>query len=145
MQLVQELCEQDISNFFAQASTGGSLEDRLQAVTEFMLQNAQYYLQQLLLWVEFFQQTRQGSEEEARFLRQVWDRTRDTLQDYLQIKDSVLVDFVMVFIDGLIMQFIYDREVGEAGAEEMAWFEQQCQLMIQMVVRHEQSVRKTQT
>ena len=138
MQLVQELCEQDISNFFAQASEEGSLEERLQAVMNFVLQNIQQYHQQLLLWVDFFQQTREGSEEETDFLRQVWDRTRDTLKDYLQVQDPAVLDFIMVFVDGLMIQFIYNR-----GFQRMEWFEQQCQLTIQMVLRHEQHFLET--
>ena len=57
MQLVQELCEQDISSFFAQAPEGLTLEGRLRAIMAFVLQNAQFYYQQLVLWVDFFQQT----------------------------------------------------------------------------------------
>lgn len=138
MQLVQELCEQDISNFFAQAPKDGSVEERLQAVVDFILQNAQHYHQQILLWVDFFQQTREGEEGEAQFLRQVWDSTRDALADYLQLTDPTKVDFIMVFVDGLILQFIYSRDF-----HQMAWFEQQCQLMIQMVLCHEQHSVKT--
>ena len=133
MQLVQELCEQDISSFFAQAPEVKTLEARLQAVIGFVLQNAQFYHQQLLLWVDFFQQTREGSEEEVHFLRQVWDRTRDTLADYLQLSDPSVVDFLMIFFDGLIIQHIYNR-----GCKDQDWFDQQSQLMIQMILHHEQ-------
>lgn len=132
MQLVQELCEQDISNFLAQAPQDGSVEERLEAVVDFMLQNVQHHHQQLLLWVDFFQQSSQAGDAEAQFLRQVWDRTRDALAAYLQGTDLATVEFILVFLDGLILQFIYSRSF-----RDLAWFEQQCQLMIQMVIRHE--------
>ena len=139
MQLVQELCEQDISSFFAQAPEAKTLENRLQAVMAFILQNAQYYHQQLLLWVEFFQQTREGSEEEIQFLRQVWDRSRNTMMDYLQLSDPAVVDLLMVFFDGLIIQYIYNR-----GFNDQDWFDQQSQLIIQMVLRHVQLSHQSQ-
>lgn len=60
MQLVQELCEQDISRFFAQAPEVETLEARLQVVMAFVLKSLQFYQQQMLLWVDFFQQTRTG-------------------------------------------------------------------------------------
>ena len=132
MQLVQELCEQDISSFFAQAPEVGTLEERLQSVMDFVLKNAQFYHQQLLLWVDFFQQHQEDSQEGAQFLRQVWDRTRDMLMDYVKISDSAVADLIMVFIDGLIIQCIYDR-----GVQDADWFRQQSQLMIQMVLQHE--------
>ncbi len=133
MQLVQELCEQDISRFFAQASEVEGLEARLQAVMDFVLKNLQYYQQQMLLWVDFFQQTRIGSDEELQFLRQIWNGTRDATVDYLQLPDTKLADFLMIFIDGLIIQCIYNR-----SAEDADWYHSQSQLMIQMVLNHEQ-------
>ena len=41
MQLVQELCEQDVSTFFAQAPQEGTIEERLQAVMNFILKKIQ--------------------------------------------------------------------------------------------------------
>lgn len=134
MQLVQELCEQDISRFFAQAPEAETLEARLQVIMDFVLQNLQYYQQQMLLWVDFYQQARIGSDEEVQFLRQVWNGTRDAAVDYLQLPEPALADFLMVFIDGLIIQCVYNR-----GGEDADWFRSQSQLMIQMVISHEQS------
>ncbi|MDJ0706671.1 MAG: TetR/AcrR family transcriptional regulator [Leptolyngbyaceae cyanobacterium MO_188.B28] len=144
MQLVQELCEQDISSFFAQAPEAHTLEERLQAVMAFVVQNAQFYCQQLVLWVDFFQQTSPSDEGEIHFLRQVWDRTRGTLADYLQLTDPALVDFIVVFIDGLILQHIYSR-VYEQGSKDTAWLHQQSQLMIRMILHHEQNFPQPQT
>lgn len=144
MQLVQELCEQDISSFFAQAPEAPTLEERLQAIVDFVFQHIQYYYQQLVLWVDFFQQTHNSPGGEVHFLRQVWERARDTMADYLQISDPALVDFVMVFFDGLIMQYIYGR-VYDQGVQDTAWFHRQTQLMIQMIVHHEQNFPQLQT
>ena len=133
MQLVQELCEQDIASFFAQAPVAESLRERLTAIMSFILEHMQYYHQQLLLWVDFFQQTRGGQPEEIEFLRGIWERTRSTLADYLQASDPAIADFLVIYIDGLIMQHIYDR-----GIQDSNWFHQQSQLMIQMVLTYEQ-------
>lgn len=132
MQLVQELCERDISTFFALAPKASTLEKRLQAIADFALQNTQYYYQQILLWADFAQQTRDATGGEMSFLRQVWERNHSELGTYLQFSNPALVDFVVVFLDGLFLQYIYDR-----GTEDTAWFEQQSQLMIQMVMHHE--------
>ncbi|MCG8367143.1 MAG: TetR/AcrR family transcriptional regulator [Pseudanabaenales cyanobacterium] len=144
MQLVQELCEQDISNFFAQAPEAPTLEGRLQAIVDFVFKNTQYYSQQLVLWVDFFQQTHTDSDHDINFLRQVWERARATLADYLQISDPALVDLVMIFLDGLILQCIYGR-VYDHVAPDTAWFHQQSQLMIQMIIHYEQNFPQLQT
>lgn len=138
IQLVQELCEQDISRFFAQAPEADTLEARLQAVMDFVLKNLQYYQQQMLLWVDFFQQTRTGNDQELQFLRQIWNGTRDATVDYLQLPNTELADFLMIFIDGLIIQYIYNR-----GIEDADWLHSQSQLMIQMVLSHEQLSAQT--
>ncbi|MGF1521454.1 MAG: TetR/AcrR family transcriptional regulator [Leptolyngbyaceae cyanobacterium] len=140
MQLVQELFERDISTFFAQAPNAHRLEERLQAIMDFALEHSQYYYQQFVLWVDFVQQTRDQPDTANRFLQDVWERTRNTLADYLQITNPELLDFIMVFIDGLFVQYIYGR-----GIEDADWFRQQSQLMIQMVIHHEQNLAPVQT
>ena len=110
----------------------------------FVLQNAQFYCQQIVLWVDFFQQTHRSDEGETHFLRQVWESTRGALADYLQLSDPALVDFIVVFIDGLILQHIYSR-VYEQGSKDAAWLHQQSQLMIQMILHHEQNFSQSQT
>ncbi|MEM7064644.1 MAG: TetR/AcrR family transcriptional regulator [Cyanobacteria bacterium P01_B01_bin.77] len=137
IQLVQELCEQDVYSFLAQAPEMDNLERRLQAIVDFVFQNAQYYYQQVLLWVDFVQQTPRVLDQDTQVLRQVWQRMRDSLAEYLQLAKPELVDFVMVFIDGLIVQYIYDHGFG-ITTKETAWFQQQSQLMIQMVIHHDQ-------
>ncbi|WP_110987643.1 TetR/AcrR family transcriptional regulator [Acaryochloris thomasi] len=134
VQLVQELCEQDISSFLAQAPEAKTLEARLQAIMDFVFMHLQHYQQQLLLWVDFFQQTQKEGHEQVNFLRQVWNRSRDALTEYLQLSDAAMADFLMVFIDGLIVQYIYNRETQDAN-----WLQHQSQLMIQMIVSYEQS------
>ncbi|EKU98749.1 transcriptional regulator [Leptolyngbya sp. PCC 7375] len=138
IQLVQELCEQDIYNFLAQVPEVNDLEGRLQAIVDFVLQNAKYYYQQLLLWVDFSQQTRPNPDSDIQALREVWQRTRELLADYLQLSKPELVDFVMVFMDGLVLQYIYDHGYDMATAKTPS-FAQQSQLMIQMVIHHEQN------
>ena len=137
IQLVQELCERDVYSFLAQAPEVDSLEGRLQAILDFVFQNAQYYYQQVLLWVDFVQQTPQVPDGDTQFLRQIWQRMRDSLAEYLQLSKPELVDFVMVFIDGLIVQYVYDHGY-DIAPRETDWFQQQSQLMMQMVIHHDQ-------
>ena len=141
IQLVQELCERDVSSFFAQAPPEGTLQERLEVVMNFVLQNLQHYHQQLLLWVDFFQHTRSGKEPEIDFLRQIWDGFRDDLVQYLETSDLALVDHLMIFIDGLVIQFIYNR-----GIHDLDWYRQQTQFTIQIfLLHHAQTTSSTPT
>ncbi len=133
VQLVHELREQALSKFFAQAPQEGAVEDRLRAMMDFVLEDIQYYHQQLLLWVDFYQQSLRGNGAEARFLRQMWDRAVQALAGYLQVSNPRVVDFILVFIDGLVLQLMYDRDV-----HDTEWFEEQFQLLTQVVIHLEQ-------
>ncbi|MEM9451864.1 MAG: TetR/AcrR family transcriptional regulator [Cyanobacteria bacterium P01_E01_bin.6] len=125
IQLVQELCEKDIAAFFAQAPFGETVGDRLRIVMTFFLDNVKAYQQQILLWVDFYQHSQRNVIDDSQFLHDVWQRTHDQLADYLQLSSPDYVDFVLVFIDGLLLQVLYDR-----GDAEYAWIEQQTALLI---------------
>ena len=109
IQLIQELCEKDIDTFFAQAPASESLRERLQAVTNFFLENYTFYQQQLLLWVEFYQQTSRTATKQPHILSAFWQRTQKQLVSYLQLPTEK-VDFLLLMMDGLLLQCLYDRQ-----------------------------------
>ena len=127
-QLVQELCEQGIANFFAQAPAAESLGERLQLVMAFFLESYQFYQQQILLWVDFHQHSQHRTVGEQQFLRGVWQRTHDQLATYFPELSSSHVDFVLVFMDGLLLQFLYDH-----GKQEQDWMVQQTEILIDLL------------
>lgn len=127
MQLVQELCEQDITNFFAQAAEGGTLRDRLNHVITFFLENFKFYQQQLLLWVDFYQHTQQKAGDDQRFLQEIWQRTHDQLVTYLQLPPNRAA-FVLIFMDGLLLQCLYERDTEKASG-----IEHQSQLLVDLL------------
>lgn len=111
-QLVEELCEQGIADFFAQAPAAENVNERLRIVISFFVEHFRFYQQQLLLWIDFHQhQQRKGVEQG--FLQGVWRRTHAQMATYLQLP-SAQVDFILVFMDGLLLQCLYDRGEGEA-------------------------------
>ena len=104
-----------------------------------MLNNLQYYQQQLLLWVEFSQHSQQSGEAEIAVLHQAWERAIQTIKEYLGLKKPSTVEFLLIFFDGLILQRIYGR-----GFRDSSWFREQFQQLIQMVLLYEQSSTQAQ-
>ncbi|MDA0267628.1 MAG: TetR/AcrR family transcriptional regulator [Cyanobacteria bacterium] len=127
-QLVQDLCEQGITDFFAQAPPAERVGDRLRIVIEFFLAHYRFYQQQLLLWVDFHQHSQRKGTERQAFLQRFWQRTHAQLVAYLQLPNPAHVDFVLVFMDGLLLQCLYER--GEAEAD---WVTQQTELLIALL------------
>ncbi|MGD1904900.1 MAG: TetR/AcrR family transcriptional regulator [Leptolyngbyaceae cyanobacterium] len=127
-QLVEELCEQGIADFFAQAPVAEAMGDRLRVVITFFVEHFRFYQQQLLLWIDFHQhQQRKGIEQGV--LQGVWRRTHAQMVTYLQMP-SAQVDFILVFMDGLMLQCLYDHGEGEAD-----WVAQQTELLIGLLDR----------
>ncbi|NJN22323.1 MAG: TetR/AcrR family transcriptional regulator [Leptolyngbya sp. RL_3_1] len=137
-QSVLALCEQGITNFFAQAAAAESLGDglrpvpwdhRLRIVISFFIEHFQFYQQQLLLWIDFHQHQQRKGAERQDLLRGFWQRTHAQMVTYLQLPPTQ-VDFILVFMDGLLLQCLYDRGDGEAD-----WVAQQTDLLITLLER----------
>lgn len=131
IQLVQELCEQDIARFFAQPPAGETVAERLRHVLTFFLEHYRFYQQQLLLWVDFYQHNQRQTLAEATvdqaFLQEFWQRTRDQLMAYLQLAPET-VDFLLVFMDGLLLQCLYGRNQADS-----TWMEHQIELLLTLL------------
>jgi AcrR family transcriptional regulator len=122
IQLIEELTAEAIGNFVNQAPTLPDLGDRLAFVTDFVLNSLDYFAKQEILWIEFTQHQHRSAIELPAFVQTCWKNTRDALQDYLKINDTGRLDFILVFLDGLLIQRIY-------GYHDRLWFESQCQLL----------------
>lgn len=126
IQLVEELTEQDISYFLSQAPTPPSQQERLAAVMDFVVENLDYFTKQQLLWIDFYQHSHRTNLELPAILNRLWNKTQQALADYLQTQNSEILDFILIFMDGLLMQQIY-------GKEEADWVKTQVHLLCQMV------------
>jgi AcrR family transcriptional regulator len=126
LQLVEDLTEQDISYFLSQAPTPSSQLERLEAVMGFVIENLDYFTKQQLLWIDFYQHSHRTNLDLSTILDRIWEKTRQALADYLQPQNSNILDFILIFMDGLMMQQIY-------GREEATWARRQVNLLCQMV------------
>ncbi|MEO1207987.1 MAG: TetR/AcrR family transcriptional regulator [Cyanobacteria bacterium J06638_20] len=127
IQLIQETCERDVANFFAQAPSAATLQERLTTLMTFFLKGYKSYQQKMLLWVDFYQHGQRNAAENPSYLGQFWRKTRDQLMTYLELP-AERVDFILVFMDGLLVQCIYDH-----GHDEAAWLAEQSELLIRLL------------
>lgn len=127
-QLVQELCERDIVEFLQAAPAGGTTSDRFEAVMQFFFDNFEHYQQQLFLWIDFYQHEQRHDIADREFLSHLWHRIRDPLAQYLQESDPDRVDFILIFMDGLLLQCLYGRDRGDT-----TWMARQSALLVQLL------------
>lgn len=128
IQLVQELCERDIANFFAKAPGDETKRERCQHVMAFFRERFEHYQQQLFLWIDFYQHTQRHEMADREFLNGLWHRIRDPLAAYLQESNPDRVDFILIFMDGMLLHCLYGRD-----REDPTWIARQSALLVQLL------------
>jgi AcrR family transcriptional regulator len=130
VQLVQEYCEKDVADFFAQAASETDLSTKLRRVIAFFMDNYSTYQQQMLIWVDFYQHCQQMNSQGSRVLHEFWTKTHQQLAGYLRLSPAQ-VDCFLTYLDGLLLQCLYGRQAADLQPQVEAFvtlFEQSCTL-----------------
>jgi AcrR family transcriptional regulator len=110
LQLVEEQTQQDILNFLAEASDIETLAERIEAIVNFVSKYQDYFFSQTIVYLDFYQHHGRGNEKYGEILQKTWEQTRGAIANYLQIQDLEIADFILIFINGLIMEQMYTSE-----------------------------------
>ena len=125
LQLVEEQFRIDIANFLAEAGDVKYVPERIRAIIDFVEKNEEYFISQILLWSDFYQQQGKSEVLNNEILKRVAQNSRDELLKYLEIEDKAVADFVVNFLNGLICVRMFEGE--------MISYEEQGELLVQMV------------
>lgn len=112
LQLMEELTQQDILNFLAEAEVGDAktLPERIEALTSFLAKNEDYFIKQILISVDFYQQQDRAELHNNEILRRSSEQTVQALTDYLQIHDLAIIDFICCWLQGLFLGRLFEGE-----------------------------------
>ena len=116
IQLVEELAQRDISNFLLQAeSVPPDIRSRVRAILDFTQENRDYFCKQLTIVMDYYQQ--QVSEKAVvkddliqRYItiyEQLDRETIEAINKYLQATNYAIGEFILIFINGLLLCQIY--------------------------------------
>jgi len=125
LQLVEEQYEQDVINFLAQVGDITTVPERIRAVVKFTEKNEEYFISQILLWANFYQQEGKSEVLNNEILKKVAQKSREELLKYLEIEDKAVADFVINFLNGLICVRMFEGE--------MVSYQEQGEVLIKMV------------
>ncbi|WP_414623055.1 TetR/AcrR family transcriptional regulator [Calothrix sp. CCY 0018] len=125
LQLVEEQYQQEIINFLAEAGDIKYVPERIRALVNFTEKNEEYFINQILLWSDFYQQQGKSEVLNNEILKQVAQKMREELLEYLEIQDKTIADFVVNFLNGLICVRMFEGE--------MVSYEEQGELLVKMV------------
>ena len=110
LQLMKELTQQDILNFYAMAGDAETLPERMEPVISFLSKNEDYFIKQILLSADFYQQQDRVEMHNNEILRRASEQTTQALSDYLQIHDPDIIDFICCWMQGLILGRLFEGE-----------------------------------
>lgn len=118
-QLVEVICQQDLSTALAEVGGRQNLQETLDAVGKYLLKNEDYFIKWTYIWVDFCQH--QDSKQGNGVFQRANNRYRQAICDILGIQDIVLASFILAFIDGLILE--------KLQGDEMISLTEQCNLL----------------
>jgi AcrR family transcriptional regulator len=116
IQLVEELAQRDISNFLIQAeSVPPDIRSRVRAILDFTQENRDYFSKQLTIGMDYYQQQVGKADVSKEDLSQSYiaiyeqlDReTIEAINNYLQIDNYAIGEFILTFVNGLLLCQLY--------------------------------------
>ncbi len=127
VQLIEEITEQDIFRATNEIETEGleTIEERVLALSQFIAKNEDYFYQQTLLFINFFQQPELEQKQLLEAVKSSYKRYQEEVTKFLGIENKAIANHVCCLIDGLIFQ--------RAFAPGLVAFEEQMELLAQML------------
>jgi AcrR family transcriptional regulator len=116
LQLVEELVQRDISNFLIHAeSVSPDIRSRVSAIIDFTQENRDYFSKQLIIWLDYYQQqagredppTEDLSQQSVAIFAQLDRETIEAINNYLQVDNYAIGEFILTFINGLLLCQLY--------------------------------------
>jgi AcrR family transcriptional regulator len=133
-QLVEEVITRDLLVVSAEFKEIQGIENRLNFVGRYLTEQQDYQVKWMYITVDFFQT--QDAEEVIH--NAFWDRVLERLvvlvYELLGVEDLVLANFVISFIDGIIIEKLLKNK--------MVDFNEQCQLLGKMLSLYLNDLKK---
>ena len=110
VQLIEEITKQDTS-ISADALQGlETVEERIFALGQFLIEHEDYFRKQTLIFINFFQQPELEQESIIEAVKRSNQRYQEAIMQFLGIDNQAIANHVYCFIDGLISQRALDPE-----------------------------------
>lgn len=125
VQLVEEITEQDMKAADERKECLETIEERVLALSQFLVENKDYFLKQMLLFVNFLQQPELKQEPLLEAVKRADRRYQKAMMHFLGIDNPVIASHVICLIEGLLSE--------QAFNPESVSFSEQMELLAQML------------
>lgn len=127
-QLVEQMSQQDILMAAAELTEEQTLIERVETLGKFLTKNEEYFVKQSAILLDFSQHTNAEEIQHDSVLAKADDRYKQGLKEMLGIEDPTVIQFILCFINGLIVERL-------CGNEEVS-FSEQVSLLGKMLVAY---------
>lgn len=116
LQLMEELAQRDITNFLIQAeSVAADIRSRVRAIIDFIQENQDYFSKQLKIGLDYYQQQTGSADPLAKnstrsyitVCEQLDRESIEAINNYLQVDNYAIGEFILIFINGLLLYQLY--------------------------------------
>jgi AcrR family transcriptional regulator len=111
VQLIEEITEQDILNIRDGIEKLATVEERIALVSQYIIENEEYFYKQTLLYFNFFQQPALEQERLKEAIQQSIQRYQKAIMDYLKIENRAIAEHIFYFLDGLMSNRAFTPEL----------------------------------
>jgi AcrR family transcriptional regulator len=110
-QLVEYISYQDTSEeTIAQVRALPTLEQRLDAIFNFVAEHEEYFLHQTLMLIDFSRQKSREGINQHETLRRAGERYEKAMMQMLEIDDPTIILMIINLFDGLIVRRLYQGD-----------------------------------
>ncbi|MGF1480770.1 MAG: TetR/AcrR family transcriptional regulator [Cyanophyceae cyanobacterium] len=110
VQLIEEITEQDILKA-NEIAAGETIAERIRALSQFLQENEDYFLKQIFLCINFFQQQDLAQEPLLEALKRSNRRYQKAIVEYLGLENRAIANHVACLFDGLISYRAFDPDL----------------------------------
>ncbi|BAZ40117.1 transcriptional regulator [Calothrix sp. NIES-4101] len=102
--LVENMMQRDISIATADWKTLKTRQERAEALGNYLNNNLAYHIKHSYLMIDFSQHQDSEDYSNSEFWKRLCERYKGVIYEFIGVEDTILADFVMCFVDGVILE-----------------------------------------
>jgi AcrR family transcriptional regulator len=127
-QLIEQMAERDVNMGLAVLEGKQSLQERMEGLGEYILQNEEYFINWTHLMIDFYKHQDDQETYPSETIERVNDRYQAGIYEFLGVEDPVLALFIYTFFDGLVLERLWKCD--------RVSITEQCQLLGEMLTAY---------
>jgi AcrR family transcriptional regulator len=109
-QLIEQMAERDVIMGLAIVEGKQSIQERMEGLGEYIIQNEDYFVNWTHLMIDFYKHQDDKENYPSETIERANDRYQAGIYELLGVEDPVLALFIYTFFDGLILERLWKCE-----------------------------------